>query len=220
MEALGGVQMPRFVGEAPFARPGRLDPNHIRNMPFQQLLKRHFGYETFRGRQRDVIEHVVGGKHALVIMPTGSGKSICFQIPAIHLAQHPGCDHSAGNRALTLVISPLIALMKDQVDTLTAKGIAATFINSSLTRQQRELEVQIENLTARQRMVEVAKTASQIEIDDSQLARTRKMIDDISARIDTEEEMLSLDLDVIFISADSPGGDCAAAKNADSPPAL
>lgn len=58
--------------------------------------------------------------------------------------------------------------------------------------QQRELEVQIENLTARQRMVEVAKTASQIDIDDSQLSKTRKMIDDISARIDTEEEMLSL----------------------------
>lgn len=95
-------------------------------------LKRYFGYDTFRGPQEDVIRHVLDGQHALVIMPTGMGKSLCFQIPA--LMQQADAD----SKSLTLVISPLIALMKDQVDALRDRGVAATFVNSSLTRSQRE----------------------------------------------------------------------------------
>ncbi len=85
------------------------------------LLKKHFGYDQFRPGQAEIIEHVLAGKDALVLMPTGGGKSLCFQLPALKL---PG---------LTLVISPLIALMKDQVDALRANGISAAFINSSLS---------------------------------------------------------------------------------------
>ncbi|MSR84951.1 RecQ family ATP-dependent DNA helicase [Candidatus Uhrbacteria bacterium] len=85
------------------------------------LLKKYFGFDGFRPLQEEIVQHVVSGHDALVVMPTGSGKSLCYQLPALVL---PG---------LTLVVSPLIALMKDQVDALQANGIAATFINSSLT---------------------------------------------------------------------------------------
>ncbi len=84
------------------------------------LLKKHFGYERFRPLQAEIIEHCVSGKDSLVLMPTGGGKSLCFQLPALKL------------HGLTVVISPLIALMKDQVDALRANGIAAAFMNSSL----------------------------------------------------------------------------------------
>ena len=95
-----------------------------------QILKNHFGHERFRGQQRDVIERILEGGHALVIMPTGGGKSLCYQVPAIHLA--------AVQKGMTIVISPLIALMKDQVDALQRQNIRAAFINSSLSRDQRE----------------------------------------------------------------------------------
>jgi ATP-dependent DNA helicase RecQ len=101
-----------------------------------QILKRYFGYDSFRGQQQRVIERVLAGRHAMVIMPTGMGKSLCFQIPALVPDDHDDTNHE--RRSLTLVISPLIALMKDQVDALTAKGIDAAFINSSLSRQERE----------------------------------------------------------------------------------
>lgn len=95
-------------------------------MNTQQILKQYFGYDTFRGRQSEVIDHTINGKHSLVIMPTGMGKSLCYQIPALV------------NEDLTVVISPLISLMKDQVDSLTSRGIDATYINSSLDRKERE----------------------------------------------------------------------------------
>jgi ATP-dependent DNA helicase RecQ len=103
-------------------------------------LKRYFGYTAFRGRQLDVIEHVLAGGHALVIMPTGMGKSLCYQIPALVRADQETAGSPNGDvpRGLTLVVSPLIALMKDQVDALQACGIAATYVNSSLTRTERE----------------------------------------------------------------------------------
>lgn len=98
-----------------------------------QILQETFGYDTFRGLQSSIIDRTLRERHSLVIMPTGMGKSLCFQVPAILLSsQHA---ESAG---LTLVISPLIALMKDQVDSLVRKGISATFINSSLDRDQRQ----------------------------------------------------------------------------------
>ncbi len=90
------------------------------------VLKTHFGHEAFRGRQERVIDRLLAGGHALVIMPTGMGKSICYQVPGLLLD------------GLTLVISPLIALMKDQVDALKKKGLDATFINSSLGKKERE----------------------------------------------------------------------------------
>lgn len=87
----------------------------------QILLKKHFGYENFRPGQEKIISHILNGKDCLGIMPTGAGKSICYQIPAMIL---PG---------ITIVISPLISLMKDQVDSLNQIGIPATFINSTLS---------------------------------------------------------------------------------------
>ncbi|PCH77995.1 MAG: DNA helicase RecQ [Flavobacteriaceae bacterium] len=85
----------------------------------EKTLKKYFGYDTFRGQQKEIVEEVLKGNDGLVIMPTGGGKSICFQLPALLLD------------GLTLVISPLIALMKDQVDGLNANGIAAAYYNSS-----------------------------------------------------------------------------------------
>ena len=83
-------------------------------------LKHHFGYQTFRLGQAEIIQNLLQGQDSLVLMPTGGGKSLCYQLPATLL---PG---------VTIVVSPLIALMKDQVDSLTRHGISAAFINSSL----------------------------------------------------------------------------------------
>ncbi len=93
----------------------------------QKLLKTHFGYDSFLPLQEEIISHVLAGRDGLVLMPTGGGKSLCYQLPAMCL---PG---------MTLVVSPLIALMKDQVDALNANGVAARFINSSLTASEIEL---------------------------------------------------------------------------------
>jgi ATP-dependent DNA helicase RecQ len=87
----------------------------------RQALKQYFGYDDFRGAQPDAIRAIAWGRDVLVLMPTGGGKSLCFQMPALVL---PG---------LTLVVSPLISLMQDQVDALTRRGIAATYINSTLS---------------------------------------------------------------------------------------
>ncbi|MCK8827377.1 DNA helicase RecQ [Natroniella acetigena] len=87
----------------------------------EQLLQEYFGYSSFRKGQQEIIGNILAGNNTLGIMPTGGGKSICFQIPSLCLA------------GITLVISPLISLMKDQIDSLNALGIAATFINSSLS---------------------------------------------------------------------------------------
>ncbi len=100
------------------------------------VLNEYFGHNSFRGQQLDVIQRVMAGGHSVVIMPTGMGKSVCYQIPAILLAGQDQPD--AAGRGLTLVISPLIALMKDQVDSLRARKIAAAYINSSLIRAERE----------------------------------------------------------------------------------
>jgi ATP-dependent DNA helicase RecQ len=87
----------------------------------QSALERHFGFSRFREGQADVIEAVLASQDVIVVMPTGGGKSLCYQLPALLF---PG---------VTLVVSPLIALMKDQVDALGARDIAATYINSSLS---------------------------------------------------------------------------------------
>lgn len=96
-------------------------------------LREHFGHASFRGLQETIVRRVLGGEHSLVIMPTGGGKSLCYQLPAMMWE-----DTKTSRPAITLVLSPLIALMKDQVDALRQRGIEATFINSSLSREQRE----------------------------------------------------------------------------------
>jgi ATP-dependent DNA helicase RecQ len=101
-----------------------------------ETLQRFFGYSEFRGMQERIIQRTLQGGHSLVIMPTGGGKSLCFQIPALMFDAAE--RQSGGRKPLTLVLSPLIALMKDQVDTLQRRGINATFINSSLTKTERE----------------------------------------------------------------------------------
>ncbi|RYZ55481.1 MAG: ATP-dependent DNA helicase RecQ [Proteobacteria bacterium] len=90
----------------------------------QELLKTYFGHENFRAGQAQVIEQILNGKSSAAVFPTGSGKSLCYQLPALLL---PG---------LTLVVSPLLALMKDQIDSLLAKGIKAARLDSTLTNDE------------------------------------------------------------------------------------
>src|SRR5215472_18559859 len=93
-------------------------------MDLTGLLRERFGFAGFRPAQQQVIDKVMVGQSALAVMPTGSGKSLCYQLPALALS------------GLTLVVSPLIALMKDQVDQLSKLGLPATVINSTVSREQ------------------------------------------------------------------------------------
>jgi ATP-dependent DNA helicase RecQ len=100
----------------------------------QTLLQNIFGYSEFRGNQAEVIDHLIQGKDAFVLMPTGGGKSLCFQIPAI------------ARKGVGIVVSPLIALMQDQVDALLQLGVKAAFLNSSLDAKSAwKVEQAIEN---------------------------------------------------------------------------
>ena len=92
--------------------------------PFNAALQQYFGYSEFRPLQREIVEHVGSGGDAIVLMPTGGGKSLCYQLPAMM------------NDGYTLVVSPLIALMHDQVQALTANGIPAAYLNSSLAQSE------------------------------------------------------------------------------------
>jgi len=89
-------------------------------MDIEQNLQKYFNFKEFRPGQREIVETIIAGRDTVALMPTGGGKSLCYQLPAVML---PG---------LTVIISPLIALMKDQVDALSARGIPATFLNSSI----------------------------------------------------------------------------------------
>ncbi len=90
------------------------------------ILRRHFGYDQFRLQQQQIIETLIDGNDALVLMPTGGGKSLCYQIPAMV------------RDGVAIVISPLIALMQDQVDALAQNGISAAFLNSSQNPEQQQ----------------------------------------------------------------------------------
>ncbi|MFF4439746.1 DNA helicase RecQ [Streptomyces sp. NPDC001621] len=117
MGATGGIsEMPRVT-----EGPGAADSEAL------ATLHRVFGYEAFRGEQQGIIEHVVAGGDAVVLMPTGGGKSLCYQIPAL---VRPGTG---------VVVSPLIALMQDQVDALRALGVRAGFVNSTQDFDERRM---------------------------------------------------------------------------------
>ena len=90
----------------------------------KHLLKQYFGYDDFRPGQKKLIDSIMAGRDVLGIMPTGAGKSICYQIPALAM------------QGTTIVVSPLISLMKDQVTALNQAGVHAAYINSSLTESQ------------------------------------------------------------------------------------
>ncbi len=94
--------------------------------PALNILKDVFGYDGFRGQQQAAIERALAGQDSLVLMPTGGGKSVCYQVPALL------------TDGITLVVSPLIALMQDQVSALTELGVPATFLNSSLSRDEQD----------------------------------------------------------------------------------
>ncbi|MET7970827.1 DNA helicase RecQ [Micromonospora sp. NPDC005305] len=102
-----------------------VSPTDERTEDALRVLRRVFGYDAFRGFQHEVVEHVVAGDDALVLMPTGGGKSLCYQIPALV------------RDGVAVVVSPLIALMQDQVDALTAVGVRAGFLNSTQDLAQR-----------------------------------------------------------------------------------
>ena len=112
-EIAGTVTLPRSGSQPAPAQPP------------EEVLKDVFGYDSFRPGQREIIDAVLAGQDCVGVMPTGSGKSITYQVPAIAMGR------------FALVVSPLIALMKDQVDALTEAGVSATFLNSSLTFDER-----------------------------------------------------------------------------------
>jgi len=99
-------------------------PHPITIDSLKEQLKKTFGFSQFRGEQEAIILNTVQGKNSFVLMPTGAGKSLCYQLPAIVM------------EGTAIVISPLIALMKNQVDQMVAFGINAQFLNSSLTRAE------------------------------------------------------------------------------------
>ncbi|KKQ59403.1 MAG: ATP-dependent DNA helicase RecQ [Parcubacteria group bacterium GW2011_GWE2_38_18] len=150
------------------------------------LLKQYFGFDEFRPLQAEIIDNVMAGKDSFVLMSTGGGKSLCYQLPAL---KFPG---------LTIVISPLIALMKDQVDALKACGAKAEFINSSLTAEQinqvceraKNGEVKILYLAPERLALESFKdflktlSVSLIAIDEAHLPQLRPAQKNIARRTD------------------------------------
>ena len=130
-----GKTMPRFVPEDEISKPEKAaddwgeDESPDGLPPKFRILKRFFGYDAFREGQEPVVDAILAGRDTLAVMPTGAGKSICYQVPAMVMD------------GVALVISPLISLMKDQVQTLVQSGIPAAYLNSSLTERQFDLAI-------------------------------------------------------------------------------
>ena len=124
-----------------------------------ETLKKYFGYDAFREGQKELITNILQGKDVLGIMPTGAGKSICYQVPAAMM------------EGITLVISPLISLMKDQVGTLNENGIRAAFFNSSLTFAQYQKALQL----AKQYTYKIIYVAPERLLNDEFLAFAKQM---------------------------------------------
>src|SRR3954471_10748543 len=123
--ALGGHPSGGQTTRGPSAPPRTLDDMVAPASPALEILHRVFGYEAFRGQQAAIVQRVIDGGDALVLMPTGGGKSLCYQIPALVRS------------GTGVVISPLIALMQDQVDALSAVGVRAAFLNSTQDLDER-----------------------------------------------------------------------------------
>src|SRR3954467_6879151 len=124
---------------APSGNPAALPYNYQTMLDLRDQLREVFGLDEFRVGQREVIEDVLAGKDVLCVMPTGAGKSLCYQLPAVQ------------QKGLTIVVSPLISLMEDQVQQLRDEGISAAVLNSTLTASMRrqtmaELEAGFEGL--------------------------------------------------------------------------
>src|SRR5436190_23021278 len=100
-------------------------------MDIRQTLQQYFGYNEFRHNQQEIIENVLAKNDSIVLMPTGGGKSLCYQIPALVF------------EGVTIVVSPLIALMKDQVDALRVNGIKAAFLNSTQSQEEQRYIAQL-----------------------------------------------------------------------------
>ena len=130
----------------------------------ESILHDVFGYESFRGQQLDVVSSVTAGRDALVLMPTGGGKSLCFQIPAM---VRPGTG---------LVISPLIALMRDQVEALQQNGVRAAYLNSSLDWES-ALEVERQFASGRPRPVVRCARARALGADGPTVKKRKAVID-------------------------------------------
>ena len=101
----------------------------------RRSLRSTFGFDQLRPGQAEVIRSVMNGKDTLAVMPTGAGKSLCYQLPALHL------------EGTTVIVSPLISLMKDQVDKLQERGLEALQVNSTLTAQGEEIALRIVDIT-------------------------------------------------------------------------
>src|SRR5690349_16517626 len=129
-------------------------------MDLTLFLRERFGFAEFRPAQQQVIDQVMAGHNVLAVMPTGSGKSLCYQLPALAL---PG---------LTLIVSPLIALMKDQVDQLNHLGLPATVINSTVSREQQRSRME-QASAARIKLLYIAPERFQNDEFRSVLERTR-----------------------------------------------
>ncbi|GAA1379983.1 DNA helicase RecQ [Pseudonocardia kongjuensis] len=125
-----GWEPPPDDRDGPPDDPGGPVPAPVRSSDPHEVLRRVFGYDAFRGDQEEIVTHVAGGGDALVLMPTGGGKSLCYQVPAL---VRPGTG---------VVVSPLIALMQDQVDALQALGVRAGFLNSTQDADERRLTEQ------------------------------------------------------------------------------
>jgi len=154
-------QLARLDARPPAARPAKPAPPRITGTPLE-ILHSVFGYESFRSHQGDIVQHVVDGGDAVVLMPTGGGKSLCYQIPAL---ARPGTG---------IVVSPLIALMHDQVEALRAVGARAEFLNSTQDSSERA-------------RVEAALMAGEVDLlyvapERLALESTRRMLDGVAKR--------------------------------------